>query len=137
MLLFNPPYVPTPSAEVHAGCVPMCACACARAGVRVPVRACRCARAGTHKHACTPCSGLAAAWAGGVDGREVTDRVLPLLPRLLARPHGAAYVLLLEENRPADVVAVCAAAGLTATRVVSRRAKNELLHVYRFGWPPL
>lgn len=62
VLLFNPPYVPTPSEEVGG-------------------------------------NGIAAAWAGGVDGREVIDRVLPTIHTLLSRPFGVLYMLLVEENR--------------------------------------
>lgn len=43
--------------------------------------------------------GITAAWAGGIDGREVIDRVLPSIPALLSRPSGVMYLLLVEENR--------------------------------------
>jgi len=65
-LLFNPPYVITPTEEIT--------------------------------------SSLAArAWAGGRDGREVTDRFLPLVPFLLS-PRGCCYLLLLEQNHPHQVM---------------------------------
>jgi methylase of polypeptide subunit release factors len=41
----------------------------------------------------------AGAWAGGPDGRVVIDRVLPLVPALLARPGGLMYMVVVDENR--------------------------------------
>lgn len=69
LLIFNPPYVPTPDEDVW------------------------CSGGGGGGGA------LSAAWAGGEDGRAVIDRVLPLLPVLLARPRGVAYMVVVEENR--------------------------------------
>jgi len=95
VLIFNPPYVPTPNDEVGG-------------------------------------DGIEASWAGGECGREVIDRFLPLLPSLLAPPRacagagagagagvgagvvegGVCYMILVEDNKPADVMAICTAMGL-------------------------
>ncbi|TKA32084.1 hypothetical protein B0A50_01331 [Salinomyces thailandicus] len=42
---------------------------------------------------------LALAYAGGMDGMEVTNRLLDQLPEALSQ-HGAAYILLCAQNRP-------------------------------------
>lgn len=46
-----------------------------------------------------PCRDIAAAWAGGVDGREVIDRVLPLIPQLLSKPAGLGFMVLVKVRR--------------------------------------
>ncbi|KIZ03071.1 Methyltransferase small, partial [Monoraphidium neglectum] len=66
LLLFNPPYVPTPDEEVER-------------------------------------DGIARAWAGGYRGRRVIDRVLPLLPDLLA-PGGHFFMVTVLENEPEGAV---------------------------------
>ncbi|KAJ1560065.1 HemK methyltransferase member 2, partial [Cladochytrium tenue] len=68
VLLFNPPYVPTPPEEVGA-------------------------------------PGLPAAWAGGVDGREVIDEFLPVVDHLLS-PTGVLYLVAVRENRPDELAAL-------------------------------
>ena len=44
-------------------------------------------------------SSIANSWAGGIDGREVIDRLLPQIPGLLT-PKGIFYLLVLRENKP-------------------------------------
>ena len=94
LLLFNPPYVLTPSEEVGS-------------------------------------ASIAAAWAGGTDGREVIDRLLPDVGVMLA-PGGTFLLLLLEQNRPEDVKRILEAQGLAVTaRVEERSADEERLCVLR------
>lgn len=45
---------------------------------------------------------LALSYAGGVDGMEVTNRLLDEVPRVLSQ-RGVAYVLLCAQNRPEEV----------------------------------
>ncbi|CAD0082610.1 unnamed protein product [Aureobasidium vineae] len=45
---------------------------------------------------------LALSYAGGVDGMEVTDRLLDELPRVLSQ-RGVAYVLFCAQNKPEDI----------------------------------
>jgi release factor glutamine methyltransferase len=42
---------------------------------------------------------IAAAWAGGKDGRLVIDRLLPIIPTLLS-DGGVAYMVVIPENKP-------------------------------------
>jgi len=94
LLLFNPPYVLTPSEEVGS-------------------------------------ASIAAAWAGGTDGREVIDRLLPDVGVMLS-PGGTFLLLLLEQNRPEDVKRILEAQGLAVTaRVEERSADEERLCVLR------
>lgn len=73
--------------------------------------------------------GLEAAWAGGLHGREVLDRLLPMLARCM-RQKSVLLILAVEENRPHEIVQyleqelgyVCYLAG-------KRRAMNERLLV--------
>lgn len=43
--------------------------------------------------------GIEASWAGGRKGREVMDRVFPLVPDLLS-PGGLFYLVTIKENNP-------------------------------------
>ncbi|RUS88899.1 hypothetical protein EGW08_003338 [Elysia chlorotica] len=94
VLLFNPPYVVTPSQEVAS-------------------------------------SGIEASWAGGIKGREVTDKFLPKVASLLS-PKGAFYLVVIKENDPDDIGRLMKGYGLVMTCLGSRRAGREFLSTLRF-----
>lgn len=80
IMIFNPPYVPTPEVPtLPAG---------GRLGVESAFEA--------ESHL------LSLSYAGGVDGMETTYRLLGALPTVLS-PSGVAYVLLCAQNKPEDV----------------------------------
>nr|XP_009931672.1 PREDICTED: hemK methyltransferase family member 2 [Opisthocomus hoazin] len=95
LLLFNPPYVVTPSEEVAS-------------------------------------HGIEASWAGGKKGREVMDRVFPLVPDLLS-PRGLFYLVTIKENNPDEILETMKKHGLEGTRVLSRQAGQEMLTVLKFS----
>jgi release factor glutamine methyltransferase len=59
-------------------------------------------------------SGIEAAWAGGLHGREVIDRLLPKLKDLLA-PRGVLYMVVVLENKPKEIAAILAKDGFEMT----------------------
>ncbi|KAJ1729675.1 HemK methyltransferase member 2 [Coemansia biformis] len=73
----------------------------------------------------------ASAWAGGRDGREVLDQLLPQIPALLS-PAGRFYLVVIEQNNPDEVAQILAEHGLLGTRVLSRMAGREHLSILRF-----
>ncbi|NXU20095.1 HEMK2 methyltransferase, partial [Pardalotus punctatus] len=94
LLLFNPPYVVTPSEEVKS-------------------------------------RGIEASWAGGKRGREVMDRVFPLVADLLS-PGGLFYLVTIKENNPDEILETMKKSGLNGTQVLSRQAGQEMLTILRF-----
>ncbi|KAK3783899.1 hypothetical protein RRG08_042832, partial [Elysia crispata] len=98
VLLFNPPYVVTPSDEVASG-------------------------------------GIEASWAGGIKGREVTDKFLPKVASLLS-PDGAFYLVVIKENDPDDIEQLMKSYGLSMKCLGSRRAGREYLSILRFARQP-
>ncbi|CAO3630540.1 unnamed protein product [Cunninghamella blakesleeana] len=68
--------------------------------------------------------GIEASWAGGIDGREVTDQLLPLVKDLLS-PNGIFYLLLINENKPQEVIEMLESYGLKSIMFLQRRAGRE------------
>lgn len=76
-------------------------------------------------------AGIMASWAGGVKGREVTDRLLHLIPMKLA-DSGTFYLLLIKENIPDEVVKIMSDYGFQFEVVIRRQVRNEQQLVLKF-----
>lgn len=76
-------------------------------------------------------TGLMSAWAGGLKGREVMDRIFPCVPRLLS-PNGVFYLLVIKENCAYEIEDIFHGYGFTMKDVLFRRAGREHLSVLKF-----
>lgn len=94
VMVVNPPYVPTPEAEVGG-------------------------------------DGIAAAWAGGENGRSVIDKILPIADKLLSEK-GWLYMLFLAANDPLQICLGMREKGFASKIVVQRSTEEESLHVIKF-----
>ena len=93
LLLFNPPYVPTPELPQ----LPTSSSSRASSHGGEPSVAFR-AKFEQDSNM------LALSYAGGADGMEVAGRLLEQLPDLLSSGRGVAYVLFCKQNRPDEIV---------------------------------
>lgn len=91
VLLFNPPYVVTPSEEVRQLCIRSPLVNKKKSWVqlkkKIPLQ--------------VGSTGIEAAWAGGIRGREVTDRFLPAVAQLVSS-NGLFYLITIAENDPGE-----------------------------------
>lgn len=97
VLLFNPPYVPTPPEEVGG-------------------------------------TSIEASWAGGLHGREVINRFLPILPHLMKKVTGVCYLVLVEENKPEEIKGILRGMNLAGDICLRKRARNEALQIMKIVW---
>jgi release factor glutamine methyltransferase len=74
---------------------------------------------------------IAAAWAGGKDGRQVIDRFLPLVDGILTRM-GVLFLVLIEENKPLEIIEEMKEWGFEGEIVNMRRAGRERLYIVKF-----
>lgn len=105
LLAFNPPYVVTDDAEIVANDIPP-------------------------DNPFNP--SITKAWAGGTDGRLVMDRVFDGLDAILSAS-GRAYILVIAENKPKEIVAMMAGKGFNGSIVAERRIRGEHLFVLKFS----
>ena len=89
ILIFNPPYVPTP--ELPQLPVP----STSNGGQKL---------AADGDRFNDESRLLSLSYAGGVGGMEVTDKLLLQLPNLLSPERGMAYILLCKQNKPEQVI---------------------------------
>ena len=121
LLVFNPPYVPTTSAEVV---------------MAQKQQRGRKSQESEGEEEEEEAAGVDASWAGGKDGREVLDRFLPQIPQLLSK-EGRCYLVVLEENLPKEIEARMALHGLVMREVARRFAISERLLILCFEWGDL
>ncbi|KYO22740.1 methyltransferase N6AMT1 [Alligator mississippiensis] len=76
--------------------------------------------------------GIEAAWAGGKNGREVMDRLFPLVADLLSTG-GLFYLVTIKENNPDEILEIMKQCGLRGAKVLSRRAGKEMLTILKFS----
>ncbi|TNY18315.1 methylase [Rhodotorula diobovata] len=74
------------------------------------------------------------AWAGGVGGMRVTNRLLDQVETLLS-PRGVFYLVAVPENKPLQILDEMRARGLHGEITLKRRAGREHLHILRFSRP--
>ncbi|KAK3427596.1 hypothetical protein EUGRSUZ_F03783 [Eucalyptus grandis] len=75
--------------------------------------------------------GITSAWAGGVDGRAVIDRILPVVDKLLS-DRGWFYMVTLTSNNPLQICRQMKAGGYASRIVVQRSTEEESLHIIKF-----
>ncbi|WVO13503.1 hypothetical protein L204_101124 [Cryptococcus depauperatus] len=77
---------------------------------------------------------IGGAWAGGLDGMDVTNRVLSLLPQLLSF-NGCMYLVAIQENNILEISSMMLSLGLQTKEILRRRAGREHLLVLRIAKP--
>lgn len=102
VLVFNPPYVVTPDDEITINATDQ---------QQVNEK-------------------IVKSWAGGTCGRLIMDRVFKQLDMILS-PTGVAYILVIEDNKPDDIVRDLKELGFNAKSIAERRIRGEYLIILK------
>lgn len=109
LLIFNPPYVVTTNEELQSKVQPSSSTS---------------SRNGDFN------TNIIKSWAGGVNGRVVMDRVFTHLDQILS-PNGIAYILVIEENKPREIIENLKKMKFRAEIVKERRIRGEHLFILK------
>ncbi len=101
ILLFNPPYVVTESEEIHNR----------NSGVQFN-------------------DNIIKSWAGGINGRQIMDKVFVELDNVLAIG-GVAYVLVIKDNKPDEIIADLVKLKFKAVVIGDRKIRGEHLFILK------
>lgn len=73
---------------------------------------------------------LIKSWAGGIDGCEVINRLIPKLDDILA-PDGIFYLLLIKDNNPEKIIKDLKECGFKSQQIIDRKICGEHLLVLK------
>jgi len=126
LLIFNPPYVPTPDDEV----ISQSKAHSLSQSLSSSILSHSAEKKSSTNALDLESHFLTASWAGGERGRRVLDRALPQIAACLSRPFGRAYIVLVEENDPKQIEKeISIKYGLKMKIIKKTKAKNEFLLV--------
>ncbi|XP_065834113.1 methyltransferase N6AMT1-like [Oscarella lobularis] len=74
---------------------------------------------------------ISASWAGGIDGRQVIDRLLGEVNDLLSVRQAVFYLVLVRENKPEEVIDYLQTQGFSVCTILERKAGSEYLSIVR------
>jgi len=116
LLVFNPPYVPTPTDdEVSA----------------IPEQRKFYDKDAEDVYAARD-KMLIKSWAGGADGCEIINRVIHNLPDIIAAD-GVFYLLIIKENNPEKITKDLRRKGFQAVQIIDRKIRGEHLIVLKIS----
>lgn len=75
--------------------------------------------------------GIERSWAGGVNGREIMDKLFPKIPDLLTE-NGVFYLVVIKENNPNEICDYFKKLNFKTEFINDRKVRGEHLYVLKF-----